>query len=310
MLTDLASVQQLLQPLFPVPLTQFEPLTPGWHCHALAFQAQEHALVFKMSRQAEVLQAEMTARTQWASLLPVPAVYFSGKQGAWSWIVQARCGGESLSENVDQMRLQHLLTAMVKLHRQRGDVHDKTPVHWVQHLQHLHGFSAHELKAKKPQEGLSPACWQGYQQRLVQDLAVYQRKDLTTAAILGAIHGDLKPAHVFFQGNTLTGVIDWEMQRVGDFLYDWATLLLFASPELPAEDLLMWIHRTYAREGFALHYWLQRLRACLLHTGLGALFMWSQSYCLNAYRERKQRLDALLCLIEDVASSESQHTGP
>ncbi len=39
-------------------------------------------------------------------------------------------------------------------------------------------------------------------------------------------HGDLQPAHVFLDGDEITGVIDWSDAAQGDALYDLATLTL------------------------------------------------------------------------------------
>ncbi|MGW4247213.1 phosphotransferase [Nocardia sp. NPDC004722] len=40
------------------------------------------------------------------------------------------------------------------------------------------------------------------------------------------IHGDLQPAHVFVDGDTVTGILDWSEAAQGDAMYDLATLTL------------------------------------------------------------------------------------
>lgn len=294
MLTDLNFAQRFLQALFPVPLSYFEPLDSGWHCQALAFSAQEHALVLKISRHAEGLNQELEARTRWVSLLPIPAVYFSGEQPPWHWIVQARCAGESLAHHFSWPRFQVLLPALLRLHQQQPSPVTDSVSHWPQHLRFLHGFKASELKARTPEEGLSLVCWQRYKAQLEQALDVYAA--FAPENVFGAIHGDLKPAHVFVAGQSLTGVIDWEMQGTGDFVYDWASFLFFADPELSSAELLQAFACFYKAQGMVLEGMSKRWQACVLHTGLGALFMLSQSGMLHDYRQKKARLDALLQL--------------
>lgn len=294
MLTDLGFAQRFLQALFPVPLSHFEALDSGWHCQTLAFRAQEHALVLKISRHAEGLDQEVQARARWGHFLPVPAVYFSGEQPPWHWIVQARCAGESLEHHFSQSRFHAFLPALLTLHQQQPSPVTDAVSHWVQHLRFLHGFKTSELKARTPEEGLSPLCWQRYKAQLEQALEVYVAH--VPENVVGAIHGDLKPAHVFVAGQNLTGVIDWEMQGTGDFVYDWACFLFFADPELSSTTLLETFARPYRSQGMVLKGLSKRWQACVLHTGLGALFMLSQSGMLQDYHRYKERLEELLKL--------------
>lgn len=246
--------------------------------------------MLKISRQPESLAQEPQARARWGHLLPVPAVYFSGEQPPWHWIVQARCAGESLAHHFSPSRFQSLLPALILLHQQSVQPDGES---WSQHLRFLHGFKASELKARTPDEGLSPVCWQSYCEQLNTALEVYTAQ---TVWGMSAIHGDLKPAHVFMTDQSLTGVIDWEMQRAGDFVYDWASFLFFADAAVPAAELLQAFVHAYRSQGLALQGVSERWRACVLHTGLGALFMLSQSGMLQDYHQKKARLDALLQL--------------
>ena len=82
MFDSLDVTQDFLERLIQVPLTDFEVLSAGFHCQALAFRAQEHALLLKISRNSTALFAEQSIREHFGSSppVPIPAVFFKGHQ--------------------------------------------------------------------------------------------------------------------------------------------------------------------------------------------------------------------------------------
>lgn len=314
MLEDLGFLQSFLQRLFPVPLSHFEPLPAGWHAQCLGFRAQEHALVFKMSRNAEALQQEAIARQKWGPQVPVPPVYYSGQYQEWAWIVQARCAGKSLEQSPSPGVVPRLFSNLKPLHALTPPHREQalqSMAQWCDDLKALYGFQPAELKTLSDLSGelstdpllhiaaLTPERWLNYRGQLWAQLAVY---DQFNTDWLGWIHGDLKPAHVFYTPNgqqlteltELTGIIDWEQQRWGDPLYDVACLL-WHWPDTPAfQGMVARVLTEYVQTGLCCKGGIERLRASLLHTALGSLFMLWQSGQLTEYAAKQERLDAFL----------------
>jgi thiamine kinase-like enzyme len=52
------------------------------------------------------------------------------------------------------------------------------------------------------------------------------------------VHFDFQPANVLVEGETITGVVDWDGVRVGDAAFDLATLLFYAYDEQPMRAAL------------------------------------------------------------------------
>lgn len=297
---DLAATQDFLGALIQVPLTHFEVLAGGFHCQTLAFQAQEHALVLKISRNGTALFAEQSIREHFGvpSPVPIPAVFFKGHQQDWAWLVQARCQGLAMSQLLTLPRLKQTAQALVALHQWRKPAAHLSAVpidaqQWAAFLLHLHGFLSEEIRPDTP---LSPAVWLRYREAMEALLSVYDcLGEDYNAAVWCWIHGDLKPDHLFVD-EAVTGIIDWEMFRPGDFVYDWAVFLLYApvSEVSDPQVILRCFVAAYEGKGFALQGLNARLKVGILHSALGALFMFSQTQQLQSYQALKLRLDRLL----------------
>lgn len=304
MFDSLGATQSFLEDLIRVPLTDFEVLAGGFHCQTLAFRAQEHALVLKISRNDKALFIEQSIREHFGAHppVPIPSVFFKGYQQGWAWIVQARGVGLSLSQHLTLPRLQPAIQALAHLHQWREKPALSDVKQWSTFLQNLHGFLPEEIRPGTP---LTPLVWSDYGKQLNALLSVYDDALFSEhkKKFLCWIHGDLKPDHCFVD-ETLRGVIDWEMFRVGDFMYDWAVFLLYAPVPLTlaqgAEEtvdaiaVLRHFLATYGDERFALGHLNARLKACALHSALGALFMWSQTQQIQRYLSLKSRLDRFL----------------
>ncbi len=304
MFDSLGATRSFLEDLIRVPLTDFEVLAGGFHCQTLAFRAQEHALVLKISRNDKALFIEQSIREHFGAHppVPIPPVFFKGYQQGWAWIVQARCAGQSLSQHLTLGRLQSAIQTLVHLHQWREKPPLSDAKQWSTFLHSLHGFLPAEIRPGTP---LTLAMWSDYGKQLNALLSVYEAPLLGEhkEKVLCWIHGDLKPDHCFVD-EALCGVIDWEMFRVGDFMYDWAVFLLYAPVPLTlaqgAEEtvdaiaVLRCFLIAYGPEAFEFRYLNARLKACALHSALGALFMWSQTQQIQRYQSLKLRLDRFL----------------
>jgi aminoglycoside phosphotransferase (APT) family kinase protein len=84
---------------------------------------------------------------------------------------------------------------------------------------------------------------------------------------LGLVHGDLSPANLCLNGLQLTGIFDWGNLAWGDFLLDWAKLLL---PTLAPGDLapLNRLHQIYQQAGLDTAYFRERFVCCAMRVML------------------------------------------
>lgn len=70
-------------------------------------------------------------------------------------------------------------------------------------------------------------------------------------------HGDLQPAHVFYEGDTITGVIDWADACTGDAAFDLAVLTV--GDEERVDDLLAGYGDTVDRDVIAAWWSVRRI---------------------------------------------------
>jgi hygromycin-B 4-O-kinase len=100
------------------------------------------------------------------------------------------------------------------------------------------------------------------------------------------IHGDLLNRNVLVQDSNVTAVIDWGNALYGDWLYDAARLTYWWPwfAQWQGIDIAAELERHWEQHGGLPPGLRQRLRACLLHIGLGAM-------AYNAYRGPGRRDD-------------------
>jgi len=95
---------------------------------------------------------------------------------------------------------------------------------------------------------------------------------------------------VFSDGKKITGIIDWELSKYGDFLYDVAWLS-FWETEIDYAEIFF---KHYQNIGVLVTNFRERLLCYRLHLGLSALKFLSDSHQKENYLWTKNRLFALL----------------
>ncbi len=100
------------------------------------------------------------------------------------------------------------------------------------------------------------------------------------------VHGDYGFDNLFSDGNKITGVIDWELSKYGDFLYDVAWLD-FWETEIDYTDIFK---KHYKSTGVSIPNFQERILCYKLHFGLGALSFFSDSGQKKSYNWTKKRL--------------------
>lgn len=129
---------------------------------------------------------------------------------------------------------------------------------------------------------------------LADVLRVQLLKTQPTSVELGIVHGDYQPGNGLFEDGKLTGIIDWELVRIGSVLVDIGWLMFSAdknfwtdniTPAAPVEpEELADIYQAGMGRSFAHLRWYQALAAYQL----GSIA------CLNVRLHRKQqRIDPM-----------------
>ena len=104
------------------------------------------------------------------------------------------------------------------------------------------------------------------------------------------VHADYGFNNLLSDGNKITGVIDWELSKYGDFIYDIAWLS-FWETTIDYGDIFL---KHYQETNVSVPNFHERLLCYKLHLGLGALSFFSDSEQEKSYKWAKERLLGLL----------------
>ncbi|MHB8651748.1 MAG: aminoglycoside phosphotransferase family protein [Minisyncoccota bacterium] len=104
------------------------------------------------------------------------------------------------------------------------------------------------------------------------------------------VHGDYGFNNLLSNGKNITGVIDWELSKYGDFLYDVAWLS-FWETTIDYADIFL---KHYQEKNVSVPNFRERILCYKLHFGLGALRFFSDSEQEKSYTLAKERLLGLL----------------
>lgn len=100
------------------------------------------------------------------------------------------------------------------------------------------------------------------------------------------VHGDYGFNNLLSDGEKITGVIDWELSKYGDFLYDVAWLS-FWETTIDYADIFL---KHYQEKNVSVSSFGERILCYKLHFGLYALSSFSDSEQEKSYRWAKERL--------------------
>lgn len=154
--------------------------------------------------------------------------------------------------------------------------------------------------------------WKNYLAKLIIEFSSYRNKRTSGALLDGEVvekilvrykqlidhcpnirhlvHGDYGFNNLFSDGKKITGIIDWELSKYGDFLYDVAWLS-FWEFEIDYAGILL---KHYENKGIPVPNFRERILCYKLHFGLGALGFFSDSGKKKSYNWAKERLLELL----------------
>ena len=158
----------------------------------------------------------------------------------------------------------------------------------------------------------SETSWKNYLLKLIEEFGPYENKtpentlleSVVVQKILARykqlinhcpnirylVHGDYGFSNLLSNGKKITGVIDWELSKYGDFLYDVAWLS-FWETTIDYADIFF---KHYQDKNVSVPNFHERILCYKLHFGLGALSFFSDSEQEKSYKWAKERLLGLL----------------
>lgn len=181
-------------------------------------------------------------------------------------------------------------------------------------LDSIHGFNIGdtqfgdwEIDGKAPE-----TSWKNYLLKLVEEFEDYKNKTPENTLleqevvhkilarykqlvgycpnIRHLVHGDYGFNNLLSDGKKITSVIDWELSKYGDFLYDVAWLS-FWETTIDYADIFL---KHYQEKDVSVPNLHERILCYKLHFGLGALGFFSDSEQDKSYKWAKERLLGLL----------------
>ncbi len=273
-----AEAERFLSALFGAPVADVALIGAGMFARAFAFEAGEHALVFRVNSFAVDFQKDTLAAQRFASpALPVPAVVSMGRYSdGLYYAVTQRCPGktiERMTEDEERATAASLLDALDAIHAIDASNYDGWGLtdgmgqgqfpSWPEYLLSLYNQKQdYDWDALPNHPLLEWDMFQGLYAEM-RRLLVYCPPQKFV------VHGDYGFDNVVGQAGRVTGVLDWAEMRLGDFLYDVA-VLDFYSKRVPYGDI--WRARAAAR-GQAVPHFDERMRCYMLTVGLGAMLI-------------------------------------
>lgn len=264
-------------------LEQLELLAEGGHARIYACDYQGQAAVLRLTLEKHDFQNEIRL---WHLLaprgVPIPQTFASGQWGEYEYAVSARCPGKAdkAPKQIEAL-LKPLVHIMQQVHSAPLPLDGKI---WGEHKEHIW------YQAICWQEKLSfyQASYQNWYQNNPQELQAFNSLGsfLDIWLFLMAkipsrqfflLHGDLKFENICIQDTHITGLIDWQLSSVGDWVFDYAYLLLrLPSPwffeALPERQrLVQYILTRYKTAGFNTHFYHCRLLCCILFQATAAI---------------------------------------
>ncbi len=104
------------------------------------------------------------------------------------------------------------------------------------------------------------------------------------------VHGDFGFGNLLYDGQKLTGVIDWEASMYGDFLYDIAWLSFWSANS----DIEQKYEDRSKEKGIILADFSERILCYKLYIGLSSLSFYAYSGQEEKYRKSKAKMELLL----------------
>lgn len=295
---DEGKVLDFLRSNFADDTTSVEIIKEGEGSQAFFFSSYNNQYVIRIHSKKHGFEKDRYAHERFnAESIPVPKTLKLGKlDDNYYYSITERADGKII-DHFEKAEVRRFLPAIIKtldaIHN--FDISD-TPLYggfdscgkahhttWREHLLKLiEDFGGFE---NKRDDG-------AFLNKEIVELILDRYKQLVEYApnIRHLVHGDYGFNNLMSDGAKITGVIDWELSKYGDFLYDTAWLSFWES-EIDYADILF---KHYNEKNVPVPNYNKRILCYKLHFGLGALNFFSDSGQEKNYNWTKERLLKLL----------------
>jgi hygromycin-B 4-O-kinase len=278
-------------------VSELNSIAEGEISQAFSFKTQKNKegelgeFVIRFNTKQDGFAKDVYAYRQFNSLhIPVPAIIKQGKAGRLYYLITEKAEGKIIDE-FTKAEIRKIVPAL------------------MQALNAIHNFPIGETKfGDWNGKGVAKNdSWKNYLLRFLDRFEKYKNsngKKILEKKVVDKIleifkqlipdcpeerrlvHGDYGFNNLLSDGKRITGVIDWELGKYGDFLFDVAWLS-FWEEEL---DYLSLFKRDYEKRNIFVPKFEQRILCYKLMIGLDALNFYSESEQKEKYEKTKKKI--------------------
>jgi len=256
------------------------PINSGIISKSYFFDTDKKKYVIRFSNKKTDFEKDLYAYNNFASVgLPIPKIIKNGVVGKNEYYsVSERCVGNIIDDLPDSFQYK-LLPQVVKLQYYIKSV--KIDINlgfglWSNGKAVFKTWKTYLLDVEDKARLFIPEVDQGNIMAIFKILKA-NVKYLPNDTYL--IHGDLGFNNVLSDGKSLTGIIDWGDSKYGDFVYDIAWLIFWAS-EIPYYELFK---NYYKSQNDEIDNYEERVNCYLCHIGLVLMIFFTKSMNYNDY---------------------------
>lgn len=256
------------------------PLNSGIISKSYSFDTDEKKCVIRFSNKKADFEKDLYAYNNFASVeLPIPKIIKNGVIGRNEYYsVSERCTGDIVDNLPDSFQYK-LLPQVVKLQYCIKSVKIDTSSGFGLWSNGKAVFKTWETYLLDVENKARLFLSNVDQDNIMAILKILKAnvKYLPNSTYL--IHGDLGFNNILSDGISLTGIIDWGDSKYGDFVYDIAWLIFWAS-EIPYYELFK---NYYKSQNDEIDNYEERVNCYLCHIGLMLMIFFIKSMNYNDY---------------------------
>jgi len=199
--------------------------------------------------------------------VPIPRTHLAGIQEGHEYALTERCPGQAPEEAELSALSPELLKVLLNLHTSPLPAHPEAvrlglySSSWAQRLQERISWHRQEFMQVWPDD-LPDSDFH------LSLLDASQSLLQTCPAELFWSHGELKKTNICVQDQRITGLLDWSMAQLGDWVFDYASLMLYAQT-LPLDFFCKEVPRAYQERGVRIQNYTSRLLCYFLLIAAG-----------------------------------------
>ena len=290
-------VSEFLRKSFSESSSSLEPIKSGELSQGFFFISQGKDYVIRINKKLEGFRKDKYAHDNFHSKdIPIPRTIKLGKfNDTLHYSITERAPGKII-DDFKKTKILDFIPSIIKtldaIHNTSidaerfGDWNSKGVAKnntWKEHLLELMDENDEDLKNKNHSGFL--------EEYVVKELTkIYSSLIVYCPEIRHLVHADFGFNNTLSDGEKITGVIDWENSKYGDFLFDIAWLN-FWQKEINYKDIFL---QHYKKNKVDINNFEERILCYTLYFGIGSLFFFAKSEQEGSYTFARDRLFELV----------------